>query len=83
MKMKTSEKEKNIAYFESELPRLLKDVAYNHKFVVIHGQKIQGTYDTFDSALGFAVANFPPDEFAIQRVMGQGEQIDFLRAASV
>ena len=81
--MNMPEKEKNIAYFESELPRLLNDLAYKGKYLVIHGQKIQGTYDSFESALGFALSKFSPDEFAIQRVMGQGEQIDFLRAASV
>ena len=75
-------KDKNLKFFEKELLRLLGDVAYKNKFVVIHGEAIKGTYDTFETALSFAVANFPAQEFVIQRVIGQGEQIDFLRAAT-
>jgi hypothetical protein len=74
-------KEKNFKFFEKELSRLLGDLAYKNKFVVIHGEAIKGTYDSFESALSFAVANFPAEEFVIQRVIGQSEQIDFLRAA--
>ena len=78
-----TEKEKNFKYFEKELDRLLKDPAYKNKFVIIQKESIKGAYDSFETALSFALANFPPEEFVIQHVIAQGEQIDFLKAAVI
>jgi len=74
-------KEKNLAFFNQKLSELLSDPLYTYKFVVIHGEQIKGSYDTFSAALEFAVGNFPQEEFVIQQVLNQADQINFLRSA--
>lgn len=72
---------KNIEFFKRELPHLLNDVAYQGKFVVIHDAKISNVYDSFESALMFAVSKFPPNEFIIQQVIDENNRINFIRSA--
>ena len=79
--MSQSEKEKNSDFFSGKLGELLADPIYKFKFVVVHGQQIRGYYDSFSSALEFAVANYPQGEFIIQQVVNQADQINFLRSA--
>lgn len=74
-------RERNFTYFQANLPNWLTDPAYKHKFVVIHNQQIKGVFDQFSAALEFAVANHPPDEFVIQQVLAEHEQINYIRAA--
>ena len=74
---------KNLEYFKKELPRLLADPYLQDKFVVIHDEKIQQYYDTFQTALRFAVNNFPHDEFAIQHVIDPTKVVNFVRSAVV
>lgn len=73
--------DKNLDFFDKRLPELLEDSAYKGKFVVIFNEKIEGTYDSFEAALTFAVSRLPGDEFIIQQVVAEGERINFIRAA--
>lgn len=72
---------KNIDYFQAELPRLLQDVAYKGKFVIIHDAKINGVFDSFEAALTDAVAKFRPNDFIIQEVIDEKERANFIRSA--
>lgn len=75
------QKQENIDYFKRELPKWLNDPLIKDKFVVLHGQKIQKTFDKFDAALQYAADHFPPDEFIVQQVVNESEEINFsLRA---
>jgi hypothetical protein len=60
--------------FESNLKTLLQDEG---KFVVIHGEKIIGTFDTFDDALkvGYMTAGLQP--FLVKQILRK-EPVVFL-----
>lgn len=74
-------RQKNIDFFQKELPDLLKDIAYQGKFIVINNEQIKGSYDSFESALNFAVSNFSANDFIIQQVIDDKERINFIRSA--
>jgi len=74
-------KQKNITFFERELSQLLLNPIYKNKFVVIFNEQIVGSYDTFETALQFALSQYPSNEFIIQQVIDEKEQINFLWAA--
>ena len=75
------EKQKNVDFFKRELVKWLADPLLRDKFVVIHAQKLQKTFDQFDVALQFAADHFPNDEFIVQQVVDESEEINFsLRA---
>jgi len=76
-----SPKEKNAAFFHKELGNLLLNPLFKNKFVVVQGEQLQGSYDSFEEALKFAIANYSANEFIIQQVIDEREQINFLRPA--
>lgn len=73
--------EKNIKFFKDNLDTWLDDGLYRHKHVVIADQKIRGVFDDFSKALDYASSNLTLGEFIIQQVIGEDEQIGFLRLA--
>lgn len=73
--------ERNLDYFQQNLPAWLKDPVYRHKHLVIHGQKICGSYDQPGTAFEYAVANLPQGEFIIQQVVDESEVASFLSRA--
>ena len=76
-------REENIKYFKENLQRLLQDVAYNGKFVIIHNAKIEGVYDSFNDALNFAVSKFDSSDFIIQQVIDEKDRINFICSAVI
>ena len=79
--MSKTEKDKNLDFFNQKLNDLLADPIYANKYAVIHAQQIKNVFDTFSLALEFAVANLPQEEFIIQQVISQSDQINFIRSA--
>lgn len=77
----TTQKQKNLSFFQKELPTLITDNVYHGKFIVINDEKIKGAYDSFESALSFAVSHFSPNDFIIQQVIDDKERINFIRSA--
>ena len=75
------EMDENLKFFEENLDKWLNDLAYKHKYVVIANKELQGVYDDFPKALDFATSNFVAGEFIIQHVIGDDEQIGFLKMA--
>ena len=59
-----------IATYDREHERLEQEHA--GKFVLIHGEEVISTYDTFDAAADEAVRRFGDDPFLIRRV-GEGK----------
>ncbi len=80
MNEKTS-KERNLSFFEANLEVWLKDPAYHHKYVVIHDAQVAKVFDEFSDALNYATSHFSPEEFIIQQVISDDEQIGFLKLA--
>ncbi len=76
-----TEKEKNLKFFEENLDSWLKNVAYRYKYVVISDGEVKNVFDKFPDALSYAAANFPPEKFIIQHVIGEDEQVGFLKLA--
>jgi hypothetical protein len=77
----SDQKAANIQFFRSQLTELLKNPLLREKFVVVHGQAVKGSFDTFDVALRSALSQFPADEFIIQQVIEDNAVVSFLRAA--
>ena len=74
-------KKENADFFYKHLDKWLDDVAYKGKHVVVCGQKVHHICDRFEDALKYASAHLPADEFIIQHVISQDEQVEFLRLA--
>jgi hypothetical protein len=79
--MPENQKKLNAEYYAREAATLLANPLYKGKFVVIHSQEIKGSFDSFTNALQFATSNLPADEFIIQQVVDENEQINFVRSA--
>ncbi len=76
------EMEKNIKFFKDNLDSWLTDDLYKYKHVVIADQqKVRGVFDDFPKALDYASSNLTLGEFVIQQVVGEDEQIGFLKSA--
>lgn len=78
---KNKDREANIKFFNDNLEKWIKDPLFKHKFVVIHNQKLSNCFDTFEKALEFSISSFGEEDFIIQEVIGQDEEINFLSAA--
>jgi len=74
-------KKENMAFFNQNLENFLSDSKLKHKFVVIHNKEVKGYFDSFSIALEYASVNFPVEEFVVQQVIGEDEQINFIRSA--
>ena len=73
--------EQNLEYFRQNLKAWLQDPVYKHKHLVVHDQKIHGSYDQAGTAFEYAVANLPQGEFIIQQVIDENEVASFLSRA--
>ncbi|MBI5698698.1 hypothetical protein HZC35_00085 [Candidatus Saganbacteria bacterium] len=76
-----SRKEENLNFFKSKLLELLSNPTYKDKYLVISNKEIKNVFDTFNSALEYAVATFPNEEFIIQQVVDETKVVNFIRAA--
>ena len=63
----------NYSYFQSELPKLLKDKNKLGKFAIIKNKMIVGIYDSFDKALSIAIEEkkFKSETFLVQKIEKQ------------
>jgi hypothetical protein len=77
-----SEKQKeNLEFFNENFEKYLADPLLRLKQVVIWNKKIVGVYDTFSSALTYAVGNLPSGEYVIQEIINEKEISSFLSPA--
>ncbi|MCG3175366.1 MAG: hypothetical protein MOGMAGMI_00295 [Candidatus Omnitrophica bacterium] len=74
-------KKENIHFFNQNLENFLSDSKLKHKFVVIHNREVKGCFDLFSTALEYALFNFSVEEFIVQQVISEGEQITFIYSA--
>lgn len=74
----TAKQQENFQYFVSNLPKYLNDGTLKNKFLVIKDKEVKGNYDTFESAIKFAVANYPENDFVIQQAIDENEKINFI-----
>jgi hypothetical protein len=57
--------EKEVETYKRELPSLLKDEG---KFVVIHENEVEGSYDTYDDALKVGYDKFGLKDFLVKKI---------------
>ena len=62
-----------IETYNSKLPELISSAG---KFVVIHGQDIAGTFDTYNDGLKFAYQEFGLKPFLIKKI-SPAEQVSY------
>ena len=67
-----------LKFFYSKLDELLANPLYKHKYALIHNQKIEGVFDTFDNAITNAVSKFQPYDYIIQHIISRNETTGFL-----
>jgi hypothetical protein len=75
-------KQDNILFFKEKLNNLLNDPVYKYKFIVIDNKEIKSIHDTFEKALEFATESLPDNNFIIQQVINEKEQINFIKSAA-
>ena len=73
----------DIFFFNENLSKWAADPLLKRKYVVISDQKIQGFFDTFETALGDAVTKFQPKNFVIQQIITRDEIVNYLSPALV
>ena len=66
---------KELATYESNLPSLVKSAG---KYVVIRGEAISGTYDTYSDALKFAYREFGTDAQFLVKKISPIDQVSFI-----
>jgi hypothetical protein len=54
------------AKHQAELEKL-----HPEKFVLIHGDEVVNTYDTFENAAAEGLRRFPEDDFLVRQIKGQ------------
>ena len=69
----TDKQKQDVVFFNENLQQWARDPIYKMKFAVIHDEKLQGIFDTFEIALGDAVKKFQPSEFIIQQIINSDE----------
>jgi hypothetical protein len=68
--------EKEIETYKRELPSLLKDEG---KFVVIHGDEVEGSYDTYEDALKIGYGKFGLKDFMVKKIQATERMLFFTR----
>ena len=72
---------KNLRYFDDNLEDFLNNDLLKGKYVVIHDEKVKGSFDDFGLAIQFALEHFSQDEFVIQQVINNKEIVNFIKSA--
>ncbi|MCL2193543.1 MAG: hypothetical protein FWB78_09130 [Treponema sp.] len=77
----TEKQKQGFAFFNENLNTLADNPLYRLKYVIISGDEIKGTYDTFTAALSAAVVAFYKGEYIIQKIEPGDEPIELLPSA--
>jgi len=77
----TEKQQEDLKFFYNNLAELLSDPLKKYKFALIHENKIEGVFDTFENALGDAVPKFLPGDYIIQQIISETEVSGFLYSA--
>lgn len=72
--MHTSPIEKEVAFYERKRPELV--AKSDGKFVLIKGERVEGTFDDFDEAIGAGYDRFGLEPFLVRRVSAIDETIN-------
>jgi len=77
----SDKQQENLKFFYKELNNLLENPLFRHKYALIHDQKIEGVFDTFENAITDAVSKFQPCDYVIQQIISHTEVSGFLYSA--
>ena len=79
----TERQKKDIAYFRSHLDEFVDDKLLKGKFVVISNEEIQNSFDSFNTALEYAIKNFEKGNYIVQEIIDPRKINNFIRVAVV
>ena len=79
----TEKQRKCLTFFKNNLALFLADSSLINRHVVIADEKIQGSFDTLDAALVYAIDNFRKGDYIIQQIINEAGIINFVKAAIV
>jgi len=74
-------KQDNIQYFNQNISNWIKDPIMQNKFVVISNKEIKAQFDSFESALDYAVKKCDVNEFIIQQIIDEKTTNNFIISA--
>ena len=77
----TEKQQLDLKFFYDKLDELLANPLSRHKYALIHDQKIEGVFDTFENAITDAVSKFQPCDYVIQHIISKTEVSGFLYSA--
>ena len=78
MDKKSLIREKNLNFFYENLRKYLDDPNLINKYLVIHDIKIIKSFSSFAEALKYSEGRLPENEFIIQQVIDEEENVNFL-----
>ena len=76
-------KKKDYDFFQKHLEEYLSNPIYRDKHAIIADERLQGIYDTFETAYHAAAAHFLPGHFIIQEIVDDRELTNFIFLAFV
>jgi len=71
--------EQELQAFERELPRLLQDPQNRDKFVLIHGDRVEGVWPTTEEALQAGYERFGLEPFLVKKITEHEKPLYFSR----
>ena len=77
----TEKQKQGFAFFNENMDVLAKNPLYRMKYVIISGNEIKGSYDTFTAALGAAVVTYYKGDYIIQKIEPDDEPLEILSPA--
>ena len=81
--MLSDEQKKDYDFFQKHLEEYLNNPIYRDKHAIIANERLQGIYDTFETAYHAAAAHFLPGRFIIQEIVDDRELTNFVWKAMV
>ena len=80
--MSSDIQERNYIFFKAHLEEYLKDPLKINKYAVFYDEELKNTFDTFDSAIKYAVGHFPVG-FIVQQIIDESKIVNFLKSAVI
>lgn len=77
----TETQKQDLTFFNENIEKWCIDPLYFRKFVIISHEKVEGVYDSFETALTFAASTCGTGEYVIQQVLPRNGTVNFLSPA--
>jgi len=77
----TEKQKQAFAFFNENMDALAGNPLYRWKYLIISGDEVKGTFDSFAAALSTAVATYYKGDYIIHKIEPDDEPVDFFHPA--